>query len=464
MKKAQTPALTEERLAELKKTATTLLVYSRQQILTKMPFTGTVGMSLNIVPVRDYRVNTACTDGSNIFVDIDFLSKLDEREREFVLAHEIWHVVLMHFLRKGTRLDMPFNLAADMEINQLLVNEGCYPPPSLIFPNNSFSRESKFNYPSGLSMEEYYELIIKDNKNNPNSNQNGQGGNGGNGKSGKGSALDGQFDQHIDPTQSIQSDFTQEELEQIAKQFSDKYGVKGVDKDFISNPLNTKEKQQAAADRIRENIVGASQMVEKTRGSLPGYLEKLVKSFLKPVVNWKEVLANFITTSFFNKTDWNRPNRRFVYSGTYLPSHTGEMVRLAIGIDTSGSCSNSIEKFMSEVLGIAKEFDGYELHLIQCDTEVKAYDLCNEENPFDPTRIKFKGFGGTTLHPILDYVQDKELDVDAIIMFTDGECEEFTQADDIGLPMLWVIDNSKSFEAKNIQIGQKIRYEAPNQD
>ena len=91
--------MTEERLNELKHNALDILAYCRQMILNKHPFSGAVAMSLDLKPIRDIRCSTAMTDGKNIFFDIDFLSRLTQEEREFVLGHEIWHVIMLHFLR-----------------------------------------------------------------------------------------------------------------------------------------------------------------------------------------------------------------------------------------------------------------------------------------------------------------------------------------------------------------------------
>ena len=79
------------------------LAQDRQQLLLRWPFVGGVIMRMELVPVRDDRLDTACTDGDSIFVDIDFYSKLTKDERLFVLAHEVWHSVLLHFVRRQKR-------------------------------------------------------------------------------------------------------------------------------------------------------------------------------------------------------------------------------------------------------------------------------------------------------------------------------------------------------------------------
>ena len=136
-------------------------------------------------------------------------------------------------------------------------------------------------------------------------------------------------------------------------------------------------------------------------------------------------------------------------------------MKIAIGIDTSGSCANDCGRFLAEINSIAKTFGNYELHLIQCDTEVQDYTVFDEGNPLDPesSGIEFKGFGGTILHPIFNYIEDNELDVDAIVVFTDGECEEFTDLDGIELPVMWVLTGSQE-DHNNLGIGQQIHMDS----
>lgn len=437
--------ISSEEARKLKENAQQILAFCRQQILSKHPFTGAVAMSMDLVPVRDCRCSTAMTDGKTIFFDIDFLAQLNQEEREFVLGHEVWHNVMIHFLRTEGRIPMLFNYATDMEVNQLLEADGFTSPKDLVYPNSNHGHKSMFNFPDGLSAEEYYELLMND----ENQQQNGSGADSSSDKKQK--KMSGQFDKHFNPNESLENDGKNEE--------SDKYGKKGKDEDFNPSSAQTDAQRHEAAERIREAIVAAAQMVERTRGTLPGTIKKIVDEITSPKLPWHEILQQFVASSFTNKTNWNRPNRRFAYTGTYLPSHDGEMVKLAIGIDTSGSCEAAVGAFLSEIVGIAASFGQYELHLIQCDTEVKDCRVFNEGNPLNAENpdIEFKGFGGTQLQPIFDYVDLNDLDVDAVVVFTDGYCEKFTEAARPGLPVLWVITPEGVEDRSNFEFGDFIK-------
>ena len=112
--------LSPEKLKELKEQVYKSLTYDRHALLVKFPFAGNITMRMNLIPCRDKRVLTACTDGKSIWFNISFYNKLKPNERVFVLAHEVWHCVMMHLVRQHNRDSELFNIATDMEVNYLL--------------------------------------------------------------------------------------------------------------------------------------------------------------------------------------------------------------------------------------------------------------------------------------------------------------------------------------------------------
>ena len=424
MRKATTGAreISEARLAELKKDALRVLSESRRTLIQRQPFTGSVAMNLDIVPVRDLRCDTACTDGKSIFFDIDFLSTLNPEERLFVLGHELWHGLLCHFARTESRDHELMNIATDLEVNQLLVKDGFTLPSHALMP-------ALFDLPVNQAAEEYYELLLKKGQKQNKS----------------GSSLDKQFDKHI---YSGDQDKIEQEGQTLsggcpedgstgASEISDKYGKVGIDPDF--RPGNPKDN----VERIREAAVAAAQTVERTRGTLPEHIRKLTQALLKPELNWREMLQQFVTrTCCGEKRDWNPPNKRGVWSGTYLQSRKGERIRIVAGLDVSGSTQNDIPKFLGELDGLVKSFGKYDLTVVQCDTEIKSVRTYTDDDPLDLENEKFEieGCGGTYLHPIFDLIEsDPELQPDAICLLTDGGCESFKEDEAPAQPVMWLV-------------------------
>ena len=435
--------VSEAKLKELKADAIRMLAETRRAMMQRQPFTGSVAMNLDIVPIRDLRCDTACTDGKSIFFDIDFLSGLNPEERLFVLAHEVWHNLMCHFARTENRDRELMNVATDLEVNQILVKDGFCLPSLALMPD-------KLGLPPDLAAEQYYELLVQQGR---------QGQPGQDGKNGKGGSAGGQFDKHIysndDLTQPGQGRSEEEAKAELGGQdVSDKYGKVEFDPDF--RPGDPK----AGVERVREAAVGAAQMVERTRGSLPAHIKGLVEALLKPEIDWREQLQQFVTrTCSGENRNWNPPNRRHVHSGIYLQSRKGEKIRVVAGLDVSGSTANDIPKFLGELNGLVKSFGRYELTVVQCDTEVKSAKTYSDDEPLDLENEKFEveGGGGTRLTPIFEHIEANkdELAPDAILILTDGYTEKFTEDMDPGVPVMWVI--TKDGTAENIGFGDIVQ-------
>lgn len=407
--------ISDEKLSELKTKASIILSKARKSLLNIQPFIGTIAMSLNIRPIRDNRVDTALTDGQNIYFDIDFLSRLTDDERVFIIAHEVWHNVMCHFIRVENRDRELFNIAADIEVNELLASEG------LVVPKDALMAKSIESAP-GLSAEDYYAKLLEKSKSNIESLFDSL--------SNSGENCKGQFDKHMYESDNIS-------IDQGKTDVDDKYGKVEQDAD-----LNGANVDQHAIEKIRESAIFAAQAIEKNGGTLSAGMQKLVNKLLKPQVPWQELLCQFISKCYGMKVNWSKPNRRFAYSGTYLPSKYGDTINVVVGLDTSASTDEYLPKFLGELNGLIKSFDGYTLNIIEADCIVQHTATYSEECPLDLENVEYKthGGGGTELKSILTYVSDNHIDADAILMFTDGENSSTIDSDsDIGIPVLWMI-------------------------
>jgi len=454
--------ISDEKLEDLKLNARGILAEVRRAMLDRFPFIGGIAMNLDLVPTRDSRNPTAATDGQKIFFDISFLSTLTNDERLFILSHECWHNALAHFLRQECRDRELFNIATDMEVNDLLRSDGMTPPLTAILPE-------KHGFERGLSAEEYYELLINKkkqeeqfnskalNKGNGKSDKQPNSGNDNSGDSepqesekpvdnsgNKDGKLDGQFDKHIYNGDKLSEDDNSD--------VEDKWGKVGHDDEFMPDV------NESSIERIREAAIASAQQMERQRGELPAHLKRFVSELLTPEIPWTEVLCQFISRCMGEKVDWSRPNRRFVASKTYLPSHYGESLKVAVGIDTSGSTGPFMKKFISELNGLVRGFGNYELHLVECDAEVGKYERYDECNPLDLENSEYHvtGGGGTRLNPIFKKLEDEQVDIDCAVIFTDGETEHFYASMDPGYPVLWVLTNKEM--AKNFELGETIHF------
>ncbi len=87
-------------------------------------FYTTILFSLKQIIIKDPQIQTAATDGKNLFINPGFWMSLTPDERIGVLAHEVLHVALSHMTRVGSRDHEKWNIAGDHVINLILRANG----------------------------------------------------------------------------------------------------------------------------------------------------------------------------------------------------------------------------------------------------------------------------------------------------------------------------------------------------
>ena len=90
-------ALSEEK----KKEDVQRLLLSRMRILCDHGFFGLLLMHAAYSVSED--IETACTDGKGIIFGTSFVDELSDSELDFVMMHEILHIVLQHCARRDER-------------------------------------------------------------------------------------------------------------------------------------------------------------------------------------------------------------------------------------------------------------------------------------------------------------------------------------------------------------------------
>ena len=365
------------------------LELDRVRLLLDQPFIGAVLIRLNLVPVVDFRCPTAATDGQNIFVNPDFYLKMSPGERRFLLAHEVWHIVYLHFLRgKGRDRDI-FNMAADMEINFMLKQERFTVPSSALLPPPKWQR---------FNAEELYYRLLKENS----------------------ASARAAFDVHLEPGRDDRPAEDENGDDELLVMDPD-YKV-----DFGSDPESS----------VREKVVEAAVQYEKQRGDLPGKLKRIVDRFRGGKLHWKELLAQYVTSCFGGSRRWLPPNRRYISGGLYLQSRRDARIQAILAIDTSGSTVGDFPLFAGELMNLLNSFGQYELTVICCDAKIQSVETYSPENPFDGKTVQFEGCGGTSFKPVFDYVDKNLMDVQILIYFTDGYGDDPKKPP---YPVMWVI-------------------------
>ncbi len=379
----------------------------RQKLLMRQPFIGMILMHLDFVPITS-GCRTACTDGNRVFMNCKFYAQLDLEERLFVLAHETWHCVLLHFARLQNRNPEKFNIATDLEIHFILQKEKMREP--FVLPHDPDW--------DGLSAEEIYEKLGKSKKRPPDP--------GCCSKGFEGICEEGKgFDGHIYKNGSG----TEGAAEEI-----NAGGAGETDPDFVPQ-VDTQ-----SVEKMRQVIIQSVQTIERTQGRMPGFLQSIIEKLRKPELNWKELLKQFVTSCYGGSRRWLPPARRYVGMGLYLQSRRNEKFNAVMAIDTSGSTTRDLPQFFAELSNLLKSFGNYELTVIQCDAEIQHIEKFSGDTHL-PQNYQWEryGDGGTSFIPPFEYVKEHKLRPDIFIYLTDGYGDAPEKAPKF--PVLWVLTN-----------------------
>lgn len=378
---------------EVKKYTQKLLL-SRFRILNRHGFYGLLLMHMRFG--LDEECNTAYTDGYRINFSPVFLESLSNDEVDFVLMHEILHVVLKHCFR-GRKVDpYLFNIACDIVVNSnILYSKNM----NLKYITLEKYGESMHLAPNGkegylYTAEEVYNMLIKDSlsKNS--------------GKSVKGES----FDDHSH-WEEADDDFTIDEWEKRV-----------ID--------------AAESSAKRDTSVG----------NIPLGVQRYISSLKNATIDWRMLLNDFISLEVGDYS-FTPPDRRI--EGPFFMPDFNEMVEkeddpkeILFMIDTSGSVnSNQITQAYSEIKGALEQFTSLTGYLGFFDYVV--YEPQEFSSIEDILEIIPKGGGGTNFFAVFEYVNNLENKPKAIIILTDGYARFPKESVRNGIPVIWVMNNDK---------------------
>jgi len=215
----------------------------------------------------------------------------------------------------------------------------------------------------------------------------------------------------------------------------------------------TKDEQKELQREI-DHAMRRGEAEAKKCGAGKGDIPAEVGQLLRPQINWKEALREFITQNCTSKDDstYRRLNRRFHALDLIMPTTYGEsMGHIVLGGDLSGSMwsgdPSPMRKILSEVVGITRMVNPEHVDLLYWDSHVaghEEYKRGDYENMANVMRPR--GGGGTDPRCVEQYLKEKDIKPDCIIMLTDGEV--FNQwGSNWPAPILWVICENPTITA-----------------
>jgi len=335
---------------------------------------------------------TACTNGRDEMYGRDFVNGLSDPELRFLVLHESYHKLYRHLTTWQHLYKEDPNLAnqaCDYVINLKIADDN--KDGFAVMPQGGLL-DNKFR---GMDSAQVYNILKQDQDEN--------GGDGGGNNSGG-------FDEHDwDGAQEL-SEADQREL------------ARDID------------------EAIRQGALIA--------GKLGNGADRSITDLLKPQIDWREVMREFITTTCAGNdySTWKRPNRRYISSGVYMPSGISESVE---GVVVAGDMSGSIgQREQSVILTEAKQmFDTVHpnwVRMLYWDTQVCSDEKYEQHELDDFVRsTKPKGGGGTDVECVPKYMTDNNIKAQAAIIITDGYLGRSWGS--WNCPVLWVIiDNERA--------------------
>ena len=374
-------------------------------------------------------VPTACTNGRDERYGRKFVASLKDTELNFVVLHENLHKAFRHLTTWKKLHDEDHRLAneaCDYVINLKLKDIDPYEktiamPRFADGPNKGKAMGLVDEKYRGMHAKQVFDLLKEEQEKE---NADGEGDEGDEGGEGEGG---GGFDDH------------------------DWDGAKEM------TETEKKELEREIDQAIRQGVMAH----QKIAGTNAGGLDRDLLDLLEPKVDWREMLREFVkaTCSAKDTSSWRRVNRRFLSTGTYMPSLIGEKVgHLVVAVDTSGSVGQAeLSGFLTEVRGIAEEVKPSQVDLIYWDSQVAAHEEYTETMVGDIINsTKPRGGGGTSPSCVSQYLKDKRIEPECVIVLTDGYVgndwgSEWTA------PVLWAIvggndcvaDNGKTIHVKD---------------
>ena len=380
------------------------LLLSRMRILCSSGFYGLLLM--HMVYAIDENCETAATDGRRIFFGPKFLDELDDRELDFIMMHEILHVVLQHCFRQGDRDNERFNIACDIVVNSNILLSENMDPKAITLQKYGASMHLAPDGKEGCAYtaEQVYNMLPPraDRKPKPGLKQ------------GKPKNTDTVWDDHT------------------------RWGM-DAENEALRDVWTKRFEDACAAVSIRDPS-GQS-------GCLPLFAERLLMKLKKPQTDWRLILQDFIREEIVDYS-FTPPDRRFCESPFFLPDFNDKAdfaEDILFMIDTSGSMSDDrITAAYAEVKGAVDQFDGkLKGWLGFFDAAIVAPKPFSDEADFKA--IKPAGGGGTDIQVILEYVHThmQEKPPACMIILTDGLAPFPDERQAGGIPVLWLLNNDE---------------------
>ena len=398
---------------KLEETITAMLAYTSDG----MPYYGQFLLHVNFYERKDLftcAVNVT-KNGMNFYYNSKFLDGLTQLEVNFVVIHEIYHLLWNHCGRTvyGNYIHKSANYVQDMIIDYIIVQD--IPKTFVSIPTKKGYQWPLFTYKEyegKLMFEEMYEWFekkraahlykpknihlssIEDLIDLMSKEE---------------SKVDSLGNPKYGPYGKYPSKNAEEQKEKSLDTFSLAYVLDNYDSDLIYLDFHLPDEVSSdVRDVMVKKVISSLKARGFETGNITSTLEKLQKKRKDHLSHIKKNISSHIFGNIKEKTI-TRPNRRGIEGLKGKKKH-GNNINLLL--DTSGSMSGLVEKVLNYVYR-----EDISINLIECDTIVTHVKKMKSGKELSRTPIV--GGGGTQIQPAIDYIV-KNLNNTATVICTDG--------------------------------------------
>lgn len=361
----------------------------RSDLMMNMPFYGEILAHIDVAENND--IPTACTNGRVIYYNSSFMRSLNAGQRNYVILHELMHIILLHFKVQGHREEPLWNVASDYVVNGLLDDMLQFTGEDKTYNGIRIEHPDKGCFMTGYkdqSVEQLYYYLYADNKKNGRRPYVLQIRDGYGGpvklKPKKCKMGPGDYD--------IIFDLTPEEAKQLEKEINR----------IVEEALKHWSNDPSSAHVARELSI------LKHANRLP----------------WKTLLKRFLTEADIDDTTYDHPERKYLHMELILPGVGTESIKSHLEdiwafIDISGSISSEeLSRFITELYNICRQFDST-VNIGFWHTSME--EIYRDVDKKEILRCVPQYSGGTDVNAVYDYLEENKLDPKVMLILTDGQ-------------------------------------------
>ncbi len=392
-------SISEERRLEIRRALKSFKI----KMMRNMPFFGDIMMRLPVV--EDESIPTACTNGIRIRYNPVFFDTLTEGQCNYVMLHEVMHVLLLHSVRRGPRKPHLWNIACDFMVNDIL---DCMTNDIVNF-NIPFQRPEKGCFNASLmhyrSAESVYARLIKENKG--------------------------------------------------------KEGIRYYTTLVIARPEDLEDNDEQDAETIEIIVYNLLENAKKyiLRGKehyIPEEIWELNLTESKRLP-WNKLLIDHLVEREDEESSYTTPERKYIHMDMIIPGCgrlDDELGEIWAFIDCSGSIeADEMNQFITQLCRIAKEYHcSYNIAF----WDVQVSDVYRNIRTADQIlKCIPRSSGGTDINCVYSYLEDNKIKPELMLILTDGYFGELiSNTGDLKKRTILVLSDSNCRIGKDNEIGR----------